>query len=376
MSTIDQAVAAAGTALPDVITGHIGGESVPVDTSAKHLGVYFPGTGEQIASLQEDDARAVATAVSTARESFKGGAWSRASTATRQTVFRTAAQLIRDHAEELAVLECVCAGLPSSHLASRQVPRAADNLDFFADYIGVMAGETFEQLPGYQTVVTRQPAGVAALFAPWNAPLALASMQIASSLAFGNTAVLKPSEFTPLSVLRMVALIEEAGLPPGTLNVVNGSGAVTGAALAGSADIDRIAFTGGGQTARQVMAAAAANLTPVHFELGGKSANIIFDDADFDRALDGSLVNIFSNSGQICIAGSRILVQRGIAEAFIEAFVARTRALRVGDPLDPRTEVGPMAFEAHYRRVLEHIERANSRGRASTLRRRSPPRPG
>ncbi|MGB1139134.1 MAG: aldehyde dehydrogenase family protein, partial [Luminiphilus sp.] len=161
MSTIDQAVAAAGTALPDVITGHIGGKSVPVDTSAKHLGVYFPGTGEQIASLQEDDARAVATAVSAARESFKRGAWSGASTGTRQTVFRTAAQLIRDHAEELAVLECVCAGLPSSHLASRQVPRAADNLDFFADYIGVMAGETFEQLPGYQTVVTRQPAGVA-----------------------------------------------------------------------------------------------------------------------------------------------------------------------------------------------------------------------
>jgi acyl-CoA reductase-like NAD-dependent aldehyde dehydrogenase len=362
MSTIDQAVAAAGTALPDVITGHIGGESVRVDADAKHLGVYFPGTGEQIASLQEDDTHAVATAVSTARESFDSGAWSLASTATRQTVFRTAAQLIRDHADELALLECACAGLPSSHLASRQVPRAADNLDFFADYIGVIAGETFEQLPGYQTVVTRQPAGVAALFAPWNAPLALASMQIASSLAFGNTAVLKPSEFTPLSVLRMVALIEEAGLPPGTLNVVNGSGAVTGAALAGSADIDRIAFTGGGQTARQVMAVAAANLTPVHFELGGKSANIIFDDADFDRALDGSLVNIFSNSGQICIAGSRILVQRGIAEAFIEAFVARTQALRVGDPLDPRTEVGPMAFEAHYRRVLEHIERANSEG--------------
>jgi len=317
MSTIEQAVAAAGTALPDVITGHIGGESVPVDAGATRHNVYFPGTGEQVAALQEDDASTVAAAVSTARESFDRGAWSRASIATRQTVFRTAAQLIRDHAEELAVLECVCAGLPSSHLASRQVPRAADNLDFFADYIGVMAGETFEQLPGYQTVVTRQPAGVAALFAPWNAPLALASMQIASSLAFGNTGVLKPSEFTPLSVLRMVALMEEAGLPPGTLNVVNGSGAVTGAALAGSAGIDRIAFTGGGQTARQVMAAAAQHLTPVHFELGGKSANIVFDDADFDRAIDGSLVNIFSNSGQICIAGSRILVQRGIAKRFI-----------------------------------------------------------
>ena len=299
MSTIDQAIAAVGTTLPDVITGHMCGKSVRVDAGAKHLGVYFPGTGEQIASLQEDDANAVANAVSTARASFNRGEWSRASTTTRQTVFRNAAKLIRDHAEELAVLECACAGLPSSHLASRQVPRAADNLDFFADYIGVIAGETFEQLPGYQTAVTRQPAGVAALFAPWNAPLALASMQIASSLAFGNTAVLKPSEFTPLSVLRMVAMMEEVGLPTGTLNVVNGSGAVTGAALAGSADIDRIAFTGGGHTAREVMAAAAQHLTPVHFELGGKSANIVFDDADFDRAIDGSLVNIFRTAANL-----------------------------------------------------------------------------
>jgi len=137
---------------------------------------------------------------------------------------------------------------------------------------------------------------------------------------------------------------------------------VTGAALAGSAGIDRIAFTGGGQTARQVMAAAALHLTPVHFELGGKSANIVFDDADFDRAIDGSLVNIFSNSGQICIAGSRILVQRGIAERFIEAFVARARSLTVGNPLDHSTEVGPMAFKAHQERVLEHIARAQSEG--------------
>ena len=151
-------------------------------------------------------------------------------------------------------------------------------------------------------------------------------------------------------------------MPPGTINVVNGSGAVTGAALAGSATVDRIAFTGGGSTARQVMASAATNLTPVHFELGGKSANIVFDDADFERTVDGSLVNIFSNSGQICIAGSRIFVQRGIADRFIEAFVRRTQSLTVGDPLDPATEVGPMAFRAHQQRVLDHIARARSEG--------------
>lgn len=362
MTTVDQAIADQGLTLPEVITGYVGGESVPVESNANQHAVTFPGTGEQIASLQEDDAAAVANAVACARNSFESGEWSNASTAARQAVFRRAANLIRAHATELALLECLCAGLPSSHLASRQVPRAADNLDFFADYIGVMAGETFEQMSGYQTTVTRQPAGVAALFAPWNAPLALASMQIASSLAFGNTCVLKPSEYTPLSILRMVKLLEEAGLPAGTIGVINGSGGVTGAALASSFDIDRIAFTGGGATARQVMAAASEHLTPVHFELGGKSANIVFDDANFERALDGSLVNIFSNSGQICIAGSRILVQRGIAERFVTAFVARTRSLTIGDPLDPTTEVGPMAFKAHQLRILDHIARATNEG--------------
>ena len=362
MTEIQQLLADREVVLPEVITGHVGGATVAVDPQANRHAVYFPGTGERITFLQEDDIAAVTKAVNCARDGFDSGDWSRAPTSSRQAVFRRAAALIREHAEALGLMECLCAGLPASHLASRQVPRAADNLDFFADYIGVMAGETFEQLAGYQTSVTRQPAGVAALFAPWNAPLALASMQIASCLAFGNTCVLKPSEFTPVSVLKMVDLLEQAGLPPGTINIVNGSGTVTGAALASSPDIDRIAFTGGSNTARHVMAAAAKQLTPVHFELGGKSANIIFDDADFDRAVDGSLVNIFSNSGQICIAGSRILVQRGIAARFVETFVKRTQALRVGNPLDPKTEVGPMAFKTHWQRVLDHIEKAKLEG--------------
>ena len=219
MTTVQQAIADLEITLPQVITGHIDGAATPVKKEATQHAVYFPGTGEQISSLQEDDPSAVASAIECATSHFQGGAWSRASTATRQNIFRRAANLIREHAEALGLLECLCAGMPSSHLASRQVPRAADNLDFFADYIGVMAGETFDQLPGYQTTVTRQPAGVAALFAPWNAPLALASMQIASSLAFGNTCVLKPSEFTPLSILKLVALMEEAGLPPARLTL-------------------------------------------------------------------------------------------------------------------------------------------------------------
>jgi acyl-CoA reductase-like NAD-dependent aldehyde dehydrogenase len=346
--------------LPDVVTGHVAGLSVLANSSAMILPVHFPGTGESIASLQEDDATQVIAAVNVARERFRSGEWSKCTTAEKQSVFRAAAQAIRNNAHELALQESLCAGLPFAHLASRQIPRAAENFDFFADYIGQLAGETYDQLYEYRTVVTRQPAGVAAIFTPWNACLALSSMQIASCIAFGNSCVLKPSEFAPLAVLQLVRLLESVGLPTGVVNVVNGRGSVTGAALATAAGVDRISLTGRGDTARKVMAAAAAQLTPVHFELEGNSANIIFDDADIDRAIDGALVSAFGNSGQICIAGSRILVQQNIADRFIDAFVARTKNLQVGDPLDNRTEVGPMAFAQHQQKVLNYFALAEN----------------
>ncbi|MDG1064772.1 MAG: aldehyde dehydrogenase [Luminiphilus sp.] len=346
--------------IPDVITGHVAGLSALTNSSATLLPVHFPGTGESIASLQEDAAAQVNTAVSAARARFHSGEWSQCTTTEKQRVFRAAAQAIRNNAHELALQESLCAGLPFAHLASRQIPRAADNFDFFADYIGQLAGETYDQLHDYRTVVTRQPAGVAAIFTPWNACLALSSMQIASCIAFGNSCVLKPSEFAPLAVLQLVRLLESAGLPSGVVNIVNGRGSVTGAALATAEGVDRIALTGRGNTARKVMAAAAARLTPVHFELEGNSANIIFDDADLDRAIDGALLSAFGNSGQICIAGSRILVQKNIADRFIEAFVARTKDLQVGDPLDDLTEVGPMAFAQHQQKILNYFALAEN----------------
>ena len=362
MTSIGEIIKSYGLGLPEVVTGHIGGESTAARADSTQLPIRFAGTGEYMTVLQEDNASTVERAVAVAAESFESGAWSEQSVAERQQVFRRAADLIKQRAQELALLDCLCAGLPLSHLASRQIPRAAENFELFADYIGTIAGESFNQMPGYQTLVTRQPAGVAALFVPWNAPLAMASMHIASALAFGNTCVLKPSEFSPLSALRLVALLEEAGLPAGTCNIVNGNGSATGALLASHPGIDRIALTGSGHTARKIMGVAAAHLTPVHFALGGKSANIVFDDAHFDQALDGSLVNAFSNAGQICVAGSRILVQRKIAQRFIKSFVERTKALRVGNPLDPTTEVGPLAFEGQQRRVLDHIEKAKKAG--------------
>jgi len=346
--------------LPELVPGRIAGE--PVAEEGDRRPVIDPATEAQIATLHCASPNEVDAAVAAARRRFEAGGWRDLPVPARQAVLRRAAALIREEAEPLATLETLCAGLPVVHLVGRQVPRAAENFDFFAEVIGQLAGETFEQLPGYLTLVTREAAGVAALLSPWNAPLALSTMQVASCIAFGNSCVLKPSEHTPLAVGRMVELLETAGVPPGVVNLVNGEGPVTGQALVAHPDVDRIAFTGGTATARAIMGAAAEHLTPVHFELGGKSANIVFDDADLDQALDGSLVNVFSNNGQICIAGARILVQRGVADAFIERFTARARRLRVGDPLDPATEAGPLAFAAHRERVLAYADLAREEG--------------
>ncbi|MBC6428155.1 MAG: aldehyde dehydrogenase [Cellvibrionales bacterium] len=349
-------------AVPELVSSRIHGNYQDKNASAEHLPIIYPASGEQVALLQEADKNEVEQAVGSARQVFASGIWADMPVAERQAILRRGQRLIIEHQKELAFLECLNAGLPMYNLQSRQVPRAAENFGFFADYIGQMAGETFEQLSGYLSLVTRQPAGVAALLAPWNAPLALASMQIASAIAFGNSCVLKPSEHTPLAIGRMVELLEQAGLPPGVVNVLNGRGHISGQALVAHPGIDRIAFTGGTATAKTIMANAAANLTPVHLELGGKSANIIFDDADFESALDGSLLGAFGNNGQMCLAGSRILVQRNIAGRFIEAFIERTKNLRVGDPMDPTTEIGPLAFESHARRVAGYVDIAVAEG--------------
>jgi acyl-CoA reductase-like NAD-dependent aldehyde dehydrogenase len=362
VSDIQARLAAAGIEIPAAVGGHVNGEQNPPGSGGELLDVINPATEDRVTRLSESDAGEVDGAVAAARDAFESGEWPSLPVGRRQEILRAAGRLVVQHQDELALLETVCAGLPVSHLTGRQIPRAAENFSFFADYIGLMAGETFEQEAGFLTSVTREPAGVAALVAPWNAPLALASMQIASCIAFGNTCVSKPSEYTPLSVLRLVQLLEQAGVPPGVINVVNGRGTVTGHALVSHCGIDRIAFTGGTATARSIMHDAADHLTPVHFELGGKSANMVFADADLERAVDGSLINIYSNNGQICIAGSRILVQRKVADQFIDRFVSRARRLRVGDPLDPATEVGPLAFTRHRDRVLEYIALARSEG--------------
>lgn len=320
------------------------------------LPVIDPSTGAQISELVEADAAIVDAAVETAADAFENGPWRRASVETRQAILEKTASLIEENAEKLAGLECLNTGIPYRHLLAGQIKRAALNFRFFAGYIGQAGGDLYTQNADYLTYVRRDPVGVAALLGPWNAPLALTTMKIAACIAFGNSCVVKPSEQTPLTMFSMMDLLQSAGVPDGVVNLVNGAGPVTGAALCAHPRIDRISFTGGTATGRAIMQAAGANLTPVTMELGGKSANIIFASVDLERAIDGALLGIFSNNGQQCLAGSRIFVEEEIADRFIEAFVARAEKIRIGDPFDPATEIGALGSRPHRDRVLSYID--------------------
>ncbi len=324
------------------------------------LAIVNPATEEVVAEIAEDDAPAVDRAVKRARAAFEGG-WRASSVEERQRALRTAAAAIGRHVEELATLETRNTGILLKDARTRYAGRAARNFEFFAEYIGQSAGRVFDQNPHYITSVRREPVGVAGLIAPWNLPLALGSMKIAAAIAFGNTCVIKPSEQAPLAVIRLGEILAEI-LPEGVVEVINGRGAVTGAALVSHPDIAAISFTGGTETGRRIAAAAGDALKPVTMELGGKSANIIFESADFERALDAALLGVFANNGQQCLAGSRILVQSTIADRFIEAFAARTKAIRIGAPDDPATELGPVASALQRERVLAAFAEAVEEG--------------
>ena len=343
------------------VTSFIEGRHVAPRASGEDLLIVNPTTELTISKLREANSDEVAAAVRSARAAFDTGPWPRMDINERKDILYSIRDHLRRNADELAYLECVNSGLPLQSVRGH-VQRMARNFEFFAEVASTVHGETYTQTKGYLTLVTREAKGVAALIAPWNAPLALASMRVATCIPWGNTCVLKPSEFTPLSMLRMVEIFHEAGLPPGVVNLVNGRGAVTGNALVSHPDIDMVGFTGGTTTGRQIMATAGKNLKPVALELGGKSANIIFESADIERALDGALAGIFANNGQQCLAGSRILVQRSVADQFIEKFAERAARIRIGDPLLPTTEVGPLAFQAHLERVLSYVQIAKSDG--------------
>ncbi|WP_461343887.1 aldehyde dehydrogenase [Brevundimonas sp. GN22] len=345
---------------PKLVTSFIDGQWVG-DQGGHRIPTFYPGNGQIISELQEADANEVDRAVRSARRAFNDPKWSGMAIEERQSILCRIADAIDANAYELATLETLNAGIVRRDVLGRQVVRAAYNFRFFAEVISQQPGQVWQQNKDYLTFVTRHPVGVAALIAPWNSPLALASMKVAAAIAYGNACILKPSEQTPLSLARMVEIINEI-TPVGVVNLVNGRGQTTGSALVDHSDVDLIAFTGGTETGRTIMQAAGRRLKPAAVELGGKSANIIFADADQERALDGALVSIFSNNGQQCLAGSRILVEDSIFDDFVGRFVERARKIKVGDPLSDETEIGPIASARHREHILSYVDIAQSQG--------------
>ncbi|NLY63363.1 MAG: aldehyde dehydrogenase [Alcaligenaceae bacterium] len=343
-----------------LISSFINGEWV--QSAGERLPVVNPATEETIAYVVEASAEETAKAIENANDTFLSGVWSGKTVKEKQEVFAKICELTLANIEELAQLECSNAGLPYAYLKNRQLPRIVRNFKFFSDYLSQNVERSGISDEEYLRFVVREPIGVVALISPWNAPLALASTKIAAALAFGNSCVVKTAEQTPLAVARFMEILVEAGVPAGVVNMVNGRGQVTGEALSTHPLVQGISFTGGTATGKHIASRATPFLKRVDLELGGKSANIIMDDADLDLAVKGSLSAIYTNNGQQCFAGSRILVQRNIADEFIARFVEGSKALPMGDPLAETTQLGPLANERHYANVKRIVEKAVADG--------------
>lgn len=323
--------------------------------------ILYPATNQVIGSAPEAGADEVDAAVAAASRAFRQ--WSRMPAAERRLILKRFAQLIRDHEAELAAIETWDVGRPITENRSGYIPRIAANIEFFADFAVTHGSESYPMDNGYINYVLRQPVGVAALIAPWNIPLLQATWKMGPALAFGNTVVLKPAELTPIGTWRLAQLAHAAGVPAGVINVIHGFGPDSaGALLTRHPDVKLISFTGETTTGKIIMAAAAPTLKRVSFELGGKGANIIFADADLDRAVAISLRSSFFNQGEFCLAGPRLLVQRPIYEAFLTRFQRATSQLQVGDPFDPQTRVGALISREHYERVTGFIDLARADG--------------
>lgn len=342
-------------------TSYIDGAFVAPRATVR-LPVINPANEEVISQLHEADAAEVDLAVAVAQREFDVGPWPRMSARERRQVFARVIQVIEANLDELAWLESANTGQTLRYARQFQIPRILESFRFYAEWLG-QATELATQ-DGQSTLryVQREALGVVALISPSNAPTALASTKIAAALSFGNTCVVKTSETTPLALARLMSLLSEGGIPAGVVNLVNGRGEVTGDALVRHPDVRAVSFTGGTATARRIASAAGEGLKRVDLELGGKSANIIMPSADLGAALDAALLGIYTNNGQQCFAGSRIVLHRQIADAFIEQFVARAEAIRVGDPLDASSENGPLATQASLDRISSYVEIARQQG--------------
>lgn len=322
-----------------------------------------PFTQQPFADVALGGAAEVEAAIVAARTAFDSGPWPRMGYAERGAVLHRLADLITADADVFGRADTIDMGKPVVETVGHDVPRSALNFRFFADHAKISAAEAFPMDSGHHAYTRHDPAGVVVAIAPWNFPLMMETWKVAPALAWGNTVVLKPAEDTPHSATLLARYALEAGMPPGVLNVVHGFGPDSvGQMLTEDRRVDRLTFTGESGTGRVIMRAGAANLTPVSLELGGKGANIVFADANLETAVAWSIKAIFTNAGQVCLAGSRLYVQREVYDEFIQRFAAAAEALTIGDPKQPTTQVGPLASEEHYKKVRSYVDGVEAEG--------------
>ncbi|HUF03658.1 MAG TPA: aldehyde dehydrogenase [Aridibacter sp.] len=341
------------------ISNYIGGEmSAPFDGAL--IDDIDPSTGEVYASVPDSGEADVAKAVEAAEEAFPE--WSEASAEERHDILMKLSSLVERDLEKLATAECVDNGKLLTLARSVDIPRAVANFKFYATAAMHFASESHSNAGRSINYTLRQPIGVVGCISPWNLPLYLFTWKIAPALASGNCVVAKPSEITPMTAFLLSELASEAGLPPGVLNIVHGTGPKTGAAIVLHPGVKAISFTGGTKTGEWIASEAAPRFKRLSLELGGKNPNIIFADCDYEDMLDTTVRSSFSNQGQICLCGSRVFVERPIYERFRDDFVSRVRSLKVGDPLEAETNIGAVVSEAHMNKVLSYVGLAQEEG--------------
>ena len=338
----------------------IDGRRVP-SSSGRTFKSLNPATEEVIATIAEGNEADVDLAVAAARRAFEGP-WRTMRAAERGHILLKWAELLKRHADEIVEIESLDAGKPIAAVLRQDLPAAIDTLIYYAGWADKISGDVISTRDDALTYTVREPVGVVAAIVPWNFPLMIGMWKLAPALACGCTIVMKPAELTSLSALRIGELALEAGLPPGVFNIVTGPGRVVGDALVNHPDVDKVTFTGSPGVGRGIMKGAAGNFKRVSLELGGKSANVIFDDANLDAATKAAAAGIFFNAGQVCSAGSRVLVQEKVYDEAVERLVARAKSLRMGDTLDRGTSLGPVISEKQMKSILDYVDIGQQEG--------------
>ncbi len=335
--------------------------------SGKTFDTPNPATGETLARVAEGDAEDINRAVRAARRAFEDGPWSRLTPSERGRLIWRIGDLILEHVDELAQLESLDNGKPYAVAKAADVPLAADLFHYMAGWATKIEGNTIDisvpYMPGanFHSYTLREPVGVVGQIIPWNFPLLMAAWKLGPALTTGNCVVLKPAEQTPLTALRLAELIAEADVPDGVVNVVTGFGETAGAALAAHDDVDKVAFTGSTEVGKLIVQAATGNLKKVSLELGGKSPNIVFDDAT-DGAVEGAANAIFFNHGQCCVAGSRLFVQQSRFDEVVDGVAEIAKSIKLGAGMEPATQMGPLVSDEQFRRVTGYLESGQADG--------------